>query len=367
MMSTTRGFILCGSVVVQLLATVVCFQQPRLVLQAQQRQSTSSNVRGLPPSLPYKKSSSSLQSTTSPTTSKAEFSAQDDDDNDDDDDANDNIVDKQKSTEASTKKISNEQDDNKDNTLEKDLKTAFEAFEIEEKKLSMPWSQNQEWALRDNLPKYTVMVPMTAKDGTKTASVVALWRTMLKEVPELAGYPIDFLQERHAADIESSDDGDDKAATRRTAMGGETPALLPYLEDYEFMTAGGISGQVYGIPGLADGARIETSAVTNIELTLTKGFICTSDGSAAYELGRPKREAFADVASSLESTAKSGSYELLKTVSDNAKKLPSVSTEGMENADGMLVRLGASAGILLAGATAMNMLAHHLTVNVFWV
>jgi len=35
--------------------------------------------------------------------------------------------------------------------------------------------------------------------------------------------------------------------------------------------------------------------------------------------------------------------------------------------DGYLVKLGASTGLLLAGATAVNMLSHHLTVNVFWV
>jgi hypothetical protein len=361
---SARGSILFGCIVAQLLATVAAFQQPGFALQ-QQRQSSSSSSSGwgVVPSPSYLKSSSSLQSTTSPTTSKA-GSAQGDDDDDDDDDINNNNNNNQSATESSTT--------SKDKFVEEDLKAALEDFENnkkkkndkDDKKLSMPWSQNQEWALRDNLPKYTVMVPMTRGDGKNTASVVALWRTMLKEVPELAGYPIDFLQERHAEDQETTtSDNDETTTTFSSLLGGETPALLPYLEDYEFAAAGGISGKVYGIPGLADGARIETSAVTNIEVTLAKGFICTSDGSAAYELGRPKREAFTDVASSLEQTAKSGSFELLKTVS--SVKVPS--SADMEDADGMLVRLGASTGILLAGATAMNMLAHHLTVNVFWV
>jgi hypothetical protein len=33
----------------------------------------------------------------------------------------------------------------------------------------------------------------------------------------------------------------------------------------------------------------------------------------------------------------------------------------------MLTTLGATTAILLGGATAVNMLSHHLTVNVFWV
>ena len=231
------------------------------------------------------------------------------------------------------------------------------------KVLSMPWSQHQEWALKDNLSKYTIIVPLKGSKKEKVGKFV-LWRTMLKEVPELTGYPIDFLQERC---LDDSDNEDEEV---------EAPlGILPYLEDYEFTAGGGISGQVYGIPGLADGARIETSEVANIEVTLVKGFIVTSDGSAAYELGRPKREEITNIAS-LEAAAQktgAGSYELLQSVSGDIAtkggKLASASLEGVntEDADGMLLRLGATTGILLAGATAMNMLAHHLTVNVFWV
>jgi hypothetical protein len=230
-----------------------------------------------------------------------------------------------------------------------------------EEKLSMPWSTVQEWALRDHLPKYTVMIPLNnndSKNEKETTNVYALWRTMLMEVPELAGYPMEFLQERHAKQIESSE----------TTLMDVTPALLPYLDDYEFAAAGGIAGKIYGIPGLADGTRIETSSVTNIEVTLPKGFIRTSDGSAAYELGRPnntreENRSNAITASSLNAAMQSGSYELLKTVQSNAAPQGEI----MEDANGMLVRLGASTAILLAGATAISMLSHHMTVNVFWV
>lgn len=220
--------------------------------------------------------------------------------------------------------------------------------------LTMPWSDFQKSALRDNLAKYTVMIPL--KNGEKKeqeSQVFALWRTMLKEVPELAGYPIDFLQEMHDRQIMNNE----------TLLEG-TPGLLPYLEDYEFTSAGGVSGQIFGVAGLADGTRIETSVVTSIEVTLPQGFVRTSDGSAAYEVGRPKREEFSTTnrGTVVDETLAQGG-RLLKNV-NNAGALEPVS---VEDGDGMLLRLGASTGILLAGATAVSMLSHHLTVNMFWV
>lgn len=186
--------------------------------------------------------------------------------------------------------------------------------------------------------------------------VFGLWRTMLNEVPELAGYPIDFLR----------DISDQQIASESTKI-QSTPQLLPYLEEYAFASAGGVSGKVYGVPGLADGTRIETSAVSNIEVTLPQGFVRTSDGKAAYELGRPRREEFSeagDLASQSLVVAKTGPSALLKMVNNVGA---GAADTMMEDTDGLLVRLGASTGILLAGATAVNLLSHHLTVNVFWV
>jgi len=230
----------------------------------------------------------------------------------------------------------------------------------------MPWSDVQDWALLDNLPKYTITIPLeNSVPGKNSAMVVALWRTMLSEIPELAGYPIDFLQEKCQEHISS----EDESITKRLQM---TPQVLPYLDDFSFAAAGGVSGKVYGIPGLADGTRIETSAVTNVEVTLPRGFVRTSDGKAAYELGRPMRnDGFAEATTSndlakksLSDAATARSFELLKTVKNAAR---SGVAEPGEGSDEMLVRLGMSTGILLAGATAMNMLSHHLTVNIFWV
>jgi hypothetical protein len=295
-----------------------------------------------------------LHSTTSPSSSKAE-TVQDDDNNGDE---KENVENRQ------SLQASQNEESSQEARISLDSTTTNNDDDPEEK-LSMPWSTVQEWALRDHLSKYTVMIPLNTnnkdpKEKSETTNVYALWRTMLKEVPELTGYPMDFLQERHAKQIESS-----------ATLMEVTPALLPYLDDYEFAAAGGIAGNIYGVPGLADGTRIETSSVTNIEVTLPKGFIRTSDGLAAYELGRPNTTTREEqlrsstlTASSLNAAMQSGSYELLKTVQSNAN-MPQ--GEIMEDADGMLVRLGASTAILLAGATAISMLSHHMTVNVFWV
>jgi hypothetical protein len=224
--------------------------------------------------------------------------------------------------------------------------------------LSMPWSDLQDWALQDKLPKYIVMIKLT-KNGKEKTEAYALWRTMLNEVMEVAGYPIDFLQDMHS-----------RYTGKKESVFQVTPGLLPYLDEFQFAAAGGISGKVYGVPGLADGTKIETSAVDNIQITLPKGFIRTSDGSAAYELGRPAREKLASP--SLEQLA-DGSGTILNTISNVGAKVATSTTAAASNtgteedADKMLVRLGATTGILLAGATAFNMVAHHLTVNVFWV
>lgn len=114
---------------------------------------------------------------------------------------------------------------------------------------SLPWSDVQDWALRDNLPRYIRRLP---GEQPKT---YALWRTMLQDVPELSGYPIDFLQtkceplvgESSSQTKTNSDDSETKSsATKRKKLEG-VPEMLPYLDNFYFEPSGGLSGQVrYG-------------------------------------------------------------------------------------------------------------------------
>jgi hypothetical protein len=221
-----------------------------------------------------------------------------------------------------------------------------------EELLDMPWSEAQAWALQTNLAKYSVMITLK-KEDTEVTELYGLWRTMLLEVDELAGYPIEFLQKMHARQRE---DGKTSLQT--------TPKVLPYLDSYEFTSMGGATGTAFGLQGLQDGARIETASVDNIQVTLPKGFIRCSDGSAAYELGTPWREKRLSEPSSISTDKRS----LLSNLKANAAPLAKDAANTIvEDEDQLLARLGATTGILLAGATAINMLSHHLTVNVFWV
>lgn len=94
----------------------------------------------------------------------------------------------------------------------------------------MPWSDFHSYALRDNLPRYTRVLP------GETPKTYALWRTMLQEVPELSGYPIEFLREKFTS--REKDGSEDNSAVLKA------PEVLPFLDSFYFEPSGGLSGQV---------------------------------------------------------------------------------------------------------------------------
>lgn len=224
--------------------------------------------------------------------------------------------------------------------------------------LDMPWTDFQEWALRDNLPLYLVSIPKSGKQ-----ELFALWRTMTREVTELSGYPIDFLQDMHTRQLKGVDTGKSAVAI--------TPGILPFLDEFEFATGGGVSGKAYGIPGIADGTKIETSGIKDVTATVPKGFVRTADGSSAYELGVPMRESFLTLDGESGIAAVRGAGDAVAKTATGALVSASGGSTSMgsilENPDGSLIRLAALSSTLLAGASAVGMLSHHLTVNVFWV
>ena len=168
---------------------------------------------------------------------------------------------------------------------------------------------------------------------------------MGREVVELSGYPTDMLQQMHTQQLIQGE------STPTNPSLSKSPSMLPLLDDYQFETSGGLSGKVYGIVGLLDGTRVETSRVKDVQVTLPKGYIQTEDGSVAYELGLPLR------------TTEGVDYSLGLT---SAKGISQAISQRSTDTD-FLLQIGASTGIVLAAATAMNMLSHHLTINVFWV
>merc|ERR1711933_634669 len=82
---------------------------------------------------------------------------------------------------------------------------------------AIPWSEFQEWALKDNLPRY--MVNIANNDAT-----FALWRTMCNEVTELGGYDISFLRQKMY--VMQASTSDDKVL--------EVPNVLPLLDQFKF-------------------------------------------------------------------------------------------------------------------------------------
>jgi hypothetical protein len=226
-----------------------------------------------------------------------------------------------------------------------------------------PWSDVQAWNLRDQVPRYTIQVEAIDQASQKpTIKAYALWRALVNEVPEFAGYPIPFLAARYISLIQA------EGGDRLTSPAIQTITdVLPFLEEFEFTTSGGMTGRVYGVQGVADGTRIETSAVGNVEITIPKGFVETRDG-LLYELGRPARRPADDV------YALDGARKSLLNAADLARGL---STENLisnslrqrdeSSLDPDLKQFGALTALVVVGALAFETLQHHLTVNVFWV
>lgn len=262
--------------------------------------------------------------------------------------------------------------------------TVEEPINEDEQVLDMPWSDVQEWALEDNLSKFTVIVPPPITGGRPRT--YAMWRTLTREVPELAGYPVAFLLRMHRRSMKkksSSSTGDDSAVAR------ETPGVLPMVDDFEFASNGGISGRAYGLPGIADGTRIQTPPLVSAETTVPRGYVTAQGGdsndsednagdigfsyelgtcasSSAYSLDGTDRAAALAAARRLVVEGAAGSSEkVVEVAKDMAVTGSGLLSDADANRD--LVYLGGATAMLLASASAVGMLSHHLTVNVFWV
>ena len=225
--------------------------------------------------------------------------------------------------------------------------------DIDVDRLDLPWKDVQIWALRDQLPKYTVQVPMK-KNNRDTIQVYSLWRTLSNEVTELSGYPLPFLLERQAELMKKNETS---CAT--------TLEILPYLDEFEFESNGGLSGRVYGVAGVADGTRIQTTPVGDVQTTIPKGFVRTEDGAVIYELGKPIQEVY-----SLDGTSKNalvlGVGSATKSLGSSMSRIGNPTDEN-PILDEDLIRLGGLTSLVIGGALAIEMMSHHLTINVFWV
>jgi hypothetical protein len=138
-------------------------------------------------------------------------------------------------------------------------------------------------------------------------SYYAMWRSMTRDVVELSGYDVQFLQKMHQRQIQQqqvqqqvqnkNDDDDDNDSDKGVDQQDQmtptkitdqiTPGILPLLDQFEFQPNGGALGSIQGLPGISDGTTVQTSPLAHIELTLPIGYVLTQDQSTAYELGMP--------------------------------------------------------------------------------
>lgn len=251
------------------------------------------------------------------------------------------------------------------------------SMSISDNQIEMPWSKNQEWALQDKISKYTINIPSlnnpTLKGGGINKATFALWHTMRKETTEIMGYDIDYLYDKYATMIK------DENGKTEDGMIYPPPGVLPFIDEFEFCNNGGMKGKVYGLFGIEPGTEIVTSPLKDVELTLPKGFVMTQDGICAYELGITTSERLSigsknigivDGVYSMDLSAmREDGTKLVSNVGEQSGRLASNVVEelGDPKTSQMIVNLASTTAILLGGATAMNMLSHHLTVNVFWV
>ncbi|KAL7556515.1 hypothetical protein ACA910_000978 [Epithemia clementina (nom. ined.)] len=229
----------------------------------------------------------------------------------------------------------------------------------------MPWGEVQEWALRDKLKYFTVAAPIATQETGNFQSFI-LWRSLVEDTPELAGYPISFIIKRFL-EIRSIGDGNGISELSASA----SHKVLPYLDDFEFESNGGMSGRVYGMAGVAEGTRIETAPVGNIEVTLPKSFVQTEDGATIYEIGKPAAE-FAETASqamkALNGRRRRQSKQAYSIVQDARGDRTDFHDDRNDSfLDPELLNLAGATAVVAIGAYALETLSHHLTVNVFWV
>lgn len=191
------------------------------------------------------------------------------------------------------------------------------------------WSDIQEWALKDNLSKYTIT--------TSTHSFI-LWNTMINEVTELQGYTIPYLQSKLQ----------------------DTKQIVPYITNYEFVNNGGIKGEIYNKAGIADSSVIITDALVNVVNTLPSGYVQTVSNNdntgMVYELGYAMND---------QSKLVAQRSTLLQSLSSNINDATSDATS--DDTVNLVKNVAGVTALALGSGIAYNLLTHHLTVNVFWV
>ena len=248
----------------------------------------------------------------------------------------------------------------------------------------------QMMTLKSKITKYIVPSPNVftgnANHLDSSKRFIILWRNLLNDTPELAGYPVSFLAEQmksimHFLDLKSNTSTaltSSELAIKNFCNEAEIDwdLVSPYMDDYTFEVGGGLTGLVYGVTGVAEGTKICTTSVGELQATIPRNYIQTGDG-CIYELGRPAISKISEtqIPDMMQSYSLSGNTkEQFRNgketiVSQFSKGIRAVDDRANEDTviDSDLLNLAGLTTLVLGGAMAMETLSHHLTVNVFWV
>ncbi len=248
----------------------------------------------------------------------------------------------------------------------------------------------QMMTLKSKITKYIVPSPNVFTRNTNhldsSKRFIILWRNLLNDTPELAGYPISFLAEQMKSMMRFLDlKSNTSTALTSTELAIKNfcnepemdwDLISPYMDDYTFEVGGGLTGLVYGVTGVAEGTKICTTSVGELQVTIPRNYIQTGDG-CLYELGRPALSKNSETHTSditqsysLSGNAKEQFRNGKETiVSQFAKGIRALDDKANEDTviDSDLLNLAGLTTLVLGGAMAMETLSHHLTVNVFWL
>ena len=263
--------------------------------------------------------------------------------------------------------IKNDDDNRYDELSDRQNVIMENSFVNNESLSNAAWSQWQDWALIDNLSTY--LVPLHKN------TMAARWRAMVRDIPELNGFSIEFvqLQYKRLLDMQNKTDEKRKEPSKTKGImsihteetGGKTiksiklptnilPELLPLLDGYTFEKNDQMRGYAYNINGVADGTILTTPPLKSISTSVSKGWIESEVGGIVYELGVP-----------LEMYNKSKKANFYSLDFGNAAN-DSLYVSGLAK-DTTLLNLGALTGMLLLSATAFNSISHHVSIHVYWV
>lgn len=221
--------------------------------------------------------------------------------------------------------------------------------------------------LRHRIPKFTIPIESVNVDSQTSRRFIILWRSLVDDSPELAGFPISFLVEQAKSMNTEPSLTNETLPTKIDEMVVEIERVLPYIDAYQFESGGGLSGLVYGIAGVSDGTRIRTTPVGDVQTTLPRNFVQTADG-CVYELGRPSFVEDSHLKSySLSGASKRWYLDGSEIASSMVAKTTDADNFPFIPLDTDIVQLSALTALVLGGSYVLGTLSHHLTVNVFWV